>query len=140
VIQDVEDMSILGLELLSSDLSEEDLKTAFAHFSSAILLYNAYSLSRSPQAVLEFLRSANHIPQQVIECLHEANTHLPDTQDISFMLSISLSSCFHVTLSNDDYEGAMALFDKIIASHSPADVPNKYVRDSLSLSVTISKF
>ena len=139
-IQDVEDMSILGLELLSSDLSEEDLKTAFAHFSSAILLYNAYSSSRSPQAVLEFLRSANHVPQQVIECLREANTRLPDSQDISFVLSISLSSRFRVTSSNDDYEDAMALFDKIIASHSPADVPNKYVRDSLSLSATISKF
>jgi CHAT domain-containing protein/tetratricopeptide (TPR) repeat protein len=61
---------------------------------------------------------------QLIECLREANARLPDFHDVPYALSLCLFMRFNATKSNDDYNDAIAILDKIIASHSSADDPD----------------
>ena len=109
-IQDVEEMSALCRDLLASDVSE--LNDAIVDFAGA-----------TTTAIFSFDLKPS---RRVIECLREADMHLPDQHSISFALSLSLFTRFIVTWSNDDYEDAMAGLDKIISSHSHTNNPNSY--------------
>ena len=100
-MQDVEEMSVLCHKLLTSDVSESYLKDAIGDLA---------------QAVLKIALSRNQLfSQQVIECLRDANTRLPDLYDAALALALSLVIRFIVTRSMDDYEDAMTVSDKIIS-------------------------
>jgi CHAT domain-containing protein len=119
-MQTIEEISVLCRDLLSSDFS-----TGKPNLTDVI--------QRFAEAVCAYLRdSLGHLPQQVIECLREANRRLPDIDDVSFALFYHFSHRFDVTQSNEDYEHAMTLLDKIIASHSPADSPTENLKHSLT--------
>jgi CHAT domain-containing protein len=125
----LEDMAALCRQLLSSDLSKPDPDQ---NVRAAVV-----SLA---QAVYAYLKNSwNQLPQQVIECLHEANTRLPHSYDVSFALSYHFSHRFDETQSNEDYERAMAPLDKIIASHPPADIPKKHLRRFLGLAELLAE-
>jgi len=61
---------------------------------------------------------------QLIECLREANARLPDFHSLPSALSWCLYMRFKATKSNVDYDDAITILDKIIASHSLADDPD----------------
>ena len=104
-MQDVEEMSDLCYKLLTSDVTESHLKDAVGDLARAVI---KIALSRN-----------QHPSQQVIECLRDANTRLPDLYDVTLALALSLVIRFTVTRSLDDYEDAMTVSDKIISrSHS----------------------
>jgi len=123
-MQGVEEMSALGHELLASDLSETRLIIPMENFAEAV----AFQLTKSWRQP----------SQQVIECLREANTRLPDSHDISYALSCSLVPRFLVRKSIHDYEVAMVPLDKVIASYSPADTPSHCVVQALSLAADLA--
>lgn len=118
-MQDVEEMSILCRELLSSDLSKQDrdIGDTVENFARAVLISIIYKW--------------NQPSQQIIDCLQEANVHLPDLQIISFALFRYFDLRFYITKSDDDYENAMAALDKMLTGNSPTDSPGPYVRQAL---------
>jgi hypothetical protein len=122
--QGIEEMSALCHELLASGLSETNLIIPMSRLARVIAVHAAKSW-RQPS-------------QQVIECLCEANTRLPDSHDILYALSMSHVPRFRVTKSNNDYEVAMAFLDKIIASYSPGDTPSHYVGQALNFAADLA--
>src|SRR5712671_6599201 len=111
---DIEEMAILCRELLTSDIS-----TTFPTDSIMALV-------RAVKAQCGGWNGFREPPEKVIECLREANRRLPNSHQLSIALACVLSNRFHITYSNDDYEEATAILDKVIASRSPGDVPNRY--------------
>jgi len=118
-MQTIEQISVLCRDLLSPDFStgKPNLTAVIQNFALVVRAY--------------LQNSRNQLPQQVIECLHEANRHLPDSHRVSFALFDHFCNRFYATQSNEDYERAMTLLDKIIASHSPADSPTEDLKQSL---------
>jgi CHAT domain-containing protein len=124
-MQGVEEMSTLCHELLASGLSETELIIPVESFARAVVVHT--------------MGSGLQLSQQVIECLRDANTRLPDSHDILFALSRSLVPRFYTTKSNHNYDVTMAPLDKIIASYSPADTPSYYVGHALNLAAGLAK-
>src|SRR5216683_1481601 len=62
-MQSMEEMAVLCNEVLSSDVADPDPNFAVEDFAQAASDY--------------LLKSLRELPQQVIKCLHEANTRLP---------------------------------------------------------------
>jgi CHAT domain-containing protein len=107
----LEQMTVLCRELLTSD----DLTGHPAHAIRAL----ARVVSNLGGPDLDILSS-----EQLIECLREANARLPDFHDVPYALSLCIFMRFDATKSNDDYDDAVAVLDRIIASHSSADDPD----------------
>jgi CHAT domain-containing protein len=124
MLNGVEEMSVLCRELLSAGLSEPDGNVAFESFAQAVMTC--------------FQHSPGQPSQQVVECLREAHTHLPNLLVIPQALFMSFVFRFLTTKSNDDYEDAMAFFDKDIALHSPADNPNPLLGPASYLAATMA--
>ena len=122
-MQVVEEMSILCRELLLSDFSEEFLKVILTDLAKAIA---------------HVMTSRDQLPQQVIDCLREANTRLPDLHEISCVLFASLSWRFRATTSNDDYEDALAALNEMIASRPRAGGPYPYVEGALGVGAILA--
>jgi CHAT domain-containing protein/tetratricopeptide (TPR) repeat protein len=116
-MQNIEEISVLTRELLASDVPELPLNVAISSYARAVILHG----------------TLNQPSEQVIECLREAHTRLPDLHEVSQALSFSLSCRFEVTKSSDDYEEAMTVLDKIINSG-----PGEYLIDALHLSSTLA--
>ena len=112
-MQGIEEISVLCCEFLVSDLPEPQLVDAVATCVLALCAYIDDSRFQPPQ--------------QVIECLREVDTRLPNSHATSIFLGQTYTVRFQVTQSDEDYERAMAPLDKIIASHSPADTPSQYM-------------
>ena len=120
----IEEMSVLCRELLYSDASENVPHAALESFAEAVIAHLKDTLVQPSQ--------------QVIECLCEANTRLPDSHSISMALSFSFILRFDMTKSNDDYECAMGHLDKSIASHSPVGSPSKTLGQYLGLAASLA--
>jgi len=120
----IEEMSVLCRELLSSDALEQDLNPAVESFAGTLLAHMKDTF--------------DHPSQQVIKCLCEANTRLPDSHPVSLALSLASSLRFRGTKSDDDYECAMGHLDKLIASRFPVCGPDKTLRQHLSLAATLA--
>jgi len=123
-MQCLEEMAVLCHEQLSSNLSGPELNRAVGSFAGAVMTKIA-DLSEPP-------------PQQIIECLCEANARLPDSHNVSITLSRSLLLRFLLTHSNEDYEGAMAPLERIITSYSPAEIPNQSLTDALAAAARLA--
>jgi hypothetical protein len=122
--QDLEEMSILCRELLASNTSEVDLKNAVTSLAQTFVFYH--------------LESWNQPPNQVMECFREANTRMPDLQEVSIGLSATLSARFLITWSSEDYNDAMGPLDKIISSRFPGDCLSQNVRLSLRMATNLA--
>ena len=123
-MQCLEEMAVLFLKQFSSNLFWPELTSAVEIFSRAVRISMPY-LSGPPS-------------QQIIECLREANARLPDSPYILIALSKTIHHRFFFTQSDEDYEGAMALLDNFVTSHSPAESPNQYLTDVLSVAADIA--
>jgi len=95
--RNIEEMAILCRELLRSDASDGLLLSAAGALVRAID-DKPFSIDRPP-------------PDQVIECLREANIRFPDSDRVSLCLLFSLFQRFVATLSHTDYEDAMSIVD-----------------------------
>ena len=123
-MQAVEEMSVLCRELLVSDFSEEYLKVTLTDFA---------------EAIAHVMTLRGQLSQQVINCLREANTRLPNLHEISCILFASLGERFHITESNDDYEDALAALDKTFASRPRAGGPYPYVEGALGAGAMLAR-
>jgi hypothetical protein len=121
--QSFQEMSVLCHELLSSDFSESDLNNVIQHFAQAVMTGLIYQW--------------NQPSQQVIECLREANVRLPDSYFISYVLFRSFDVRFWMTESLEDYENAMAVFDKIVAPHSSTNSPSPHFGEVLKIAAQL---
>ena len=125
-MQCLEEMVVLCREQLSSDLLGPELNSTVTTFARAVITHMGYSLDPPSQ--------------QIIECLSEANARSPDSHFVSIVLSRSFLERFISTQSDEDYEAAMALLDRIITSHSPAESPNEYLTIALSTAAEAAHF
>jgi len=95
--RDIEEKAILFREFLRLDASDEILLTAAETLVWDITIKDEYvSVGQPP-------------PDQVIECLREANVRFPDLHIVSLRLLYSLFQRFIVTHSHADYEDAMSI-------------------------------
>ncbi len=126
-MQSMEEMAVLCNEVLSSDVADPDPNFAVEDFAQAASDY--------------LLKSLRELPQQVIKCLHEANTRLPDSHPVSFALAYHYFYRFDLTKSNEDYERGMAPLDEFVDSHSLADSPImiKHLRHCLRLAARLAR-
>ena len=116
-MQGIEEMSILCRELLSSDLPKQGIGEPVENFSRAVLI--------------SFIYQWNQPSQQIIDCLDEANLHLPDSQITSFALFRCFDLRFYITKSDEDYDNAMVALNKMLAGNSPTDSPGPYLGQAL---------
>ncbi|KAH9173087.1 CHAT domain-containing protein [Lactarius sanguifluus] len=110
-MRDIEEMTVLCRELLSSDITKDYPMEAIMPFSGAV--------------ITEFdKKNAKEPPQEVIEVLRLATIPQPDLDLVSFALARCLCTRFQMTFAIDDYEEVMPLLDRIITSRSPGDSLN----------------
>ena len=103
VRQDIEEMAVLCHELLKTDMS-------MTSTSVTCLIMNLAEVTKARPGSSNELRAPS---DQVIDCLREASILLPDSSDVSLALACSFFYRFRVTHSNDDYEEATTLLDKV---------------------------
>jgi len=118
-MQCLEEMAVLCREQLASN---QELHGAVEPFAEAVIT-----------------RMFDPPSQQIVECLCEANARLPNSYIVSITLSKSFLLRFMITLSTEDYEGAMAPLDRIITSRSPAESPNKHLTEALAAAAQIAR-
>jgi tetratricopeptide (TPR) repeat protein len=114
----IQEMSLLSRGLISSDLPRREIYDSIETFAGAVMK--------------GFIHEFKQPPQQVIECLREANIHLPGLPNLSLALLQNYVVQFHTTRSNDDYERAMAVLDEILATYSPSSSPTHHLESALS--------
>ncbi|KAH8978017.1 hypothetical protein EDB92DRAFT_544016 [Lactarius akahatsu] len=120
--QNTEDMVVLYRELLTSNSSTD--------FPVAV------SMSLNEAVNAEFLRGSVQSLDTVIECLRDAvNLCLPGSHLVLFSLSNTLFLRFVQTHSNDDYEEATTLLERIFDPNRPGECPDS-IRD-LAPSLTL---
>ena len=108
-MQDIEEMTVLCRELLNPDISEDYPMEAILPFSGSVITEFDKKNAREPS-------------QEVIEVLRRATIAQPDLNFVSFALARCLGTRFQLTFAIDDFEEAMPILDKIVASHSPGNV------------------
>jgi len=121
MIQDIEEMAALSHELLSSDVSttRRDLIDAIKAFSVAV----TYTFR---------LEDPELPPEQVIQVLQKAEMIIPDSH-VSYTLAHCLTICFLKAHVINDYEEAIAIADKIVATHSSGDSLTPVQRSAIEL-------
>ena len=119
MIQDLEEMAALTHELLSSDISTSDLVDPIITFCGAVS--HKFSLS-----------DVKPPPEQFIHVMREAETIIPHS-DVSYALALCLTQRFLIAHAINDYEDAIAIADKILASHSPGDSLTPVQREATQL-------
>jgi len=111
VHEDIEEMADLCDELLNSDISIQPLTAAIADFAN--------TLSGRFWEPLEWKK----ISEKVTDCLRKAIVRLPGLHQVSIALVTYLFTRFVVVPSDDDYEEAMEILERIRGS---ADEPPSY--------------
>jgi hypothetical protein len=121
MIQDLEEMVTLIPEFITADVLAYHPKNAIEVFTTAV---TATELFRRKDTQL--------VANQAIQVLREATVLNPDLA-ISEALSTCLTVRFKTTLVMDDYEEAIAIADRIVATHSPGNSPTKIQRNAMML-------
>ena len=115
-VRHIDEMTDHCCELLASDVPWPDLSRAARALANASLHF----CEQNPgEGVLD----------KLIKCLREANRRL-DSHELDHNFATLLFSRFAVTHAIDDYEEAMALFDKILSSEPHGDEPGSYLQDA----------
>ncbi|KAH9057680.1 CHAT domain-containing protein [Lactarius vividus] len=114
VVQNIEEMTVLFHELLTSDASEHDITHC-----STLLAGNYFFYSH--------LWTLDQPLTQVIECLRLAKMHKAAPRVVQSNLAFCLCVRYTMTNVNDDYEKAASIVDELIASSSPGDLQDERV-------------
>ena len=75
--------------------------------------------------------------EEVTECLREANRRL-DSHELACLLADILSDRYSASSSDDDYQEAMTLLDKIIPSESDGDCAGPYVKQAIRTAASLA--
>jgi len=122
----IDEMMARCRDLLASNIPQPLFDSAIQAFINAIDVYSHHS------PALEYLTIS-------IDCLREGNRRL-GSHDPSLAIQLALLLCrrFRETCSIDDYEEAMALFDKIITSDPSRDCSGPCAAGALYFSATLA--
>jgi len=123
-VRHMDEMTDHCRELLASDVPQSHLLDA------ARALASAKFINREQSLVLE-------VSDKVVKCLREANRRL-DSRELAHDFADHLRRRFVVTSAIDDYEEAMALYDKIISSESNGDYTGPYLEDAAYSSASLA--
>ena len=119
----VKEMVVLCIELVTSSTSADFPVAAFDSLNQAV--------------AAEFIRGRPIEPQDgLIECLRgAAKSDPPDLYHTLLALANQLFNRFIKTHSNDDYDEATALYEKILDHNQPGECPDS-IRDQASSRIT----
>ena len=124
--RNIKEMVVLCRELLASNISADFPRDAFMSFDQAV--HAAFNRGLPIQLL-----------DEVIECLKEAvKVCPPGLYDIWFALAMRFFSRYIKTLSNDDYEEAMALLERIIDPNQPGGCPDSIRVQASSLTALLA--
>jgi len=119
-------MVVLCRELLTSKISTDDLAAAFPPLNHAI--FAAAARGRSAQSL-----------DEVIECLQDAvKMCSPGSHQVLYALANTLCIRFMETHSNNDYEEATALLERILDPNQPGECPNSFRKLGSSLATLLA--
>ncbi len=129
--RNVEEMVVLCRELLTTDISADFPIGAFVYLKRAV--NSEFDKGRAVQPL-----------DNAIECLRDAVKAVdvscqPKSYDVLLALADALRARFMVTHSNNDYDGAMALLERILDPNQPGECPDS-IRDRASKHVTLLTF
>ncbi len=124
--RNIEEMVVLSRELLTSNLSAGFPVAAFISLNVAIKA--------------EFIRGRVQSLDQVIECLRDAVKMCPPGSHlVLFTMADAFGTRFMATHSNDDYEEATALLERILDPNQPGECPDS-IQDLALLLATMLAF
>jgi CHAT domain-containing protein len=121
MVQDLEEMVALIPEFITADILASHRKHAIRVFSLVV-----------PATEMFCRKDTQLVANRAIQVLQEAAVLNPDLV-ISYALAKCLAVRFKTTLAMSDYSDAIAIANKIIATHSPGNSPMKIQRDSMML-------
>ena len=128
LVRNIKEMVILCRELLASDISLDFPRDAFLSFDIAV---EAASERGLPSQLLD----------EVIECLRDvAKVSPPGSYGVLFALANRLFNRFRNTHSNDDYEEATTLTERILDPNQPGGFPDSIRGLASSLAVLLALF
>ena len=127
VDEDIEEMADLCDELLNSDISTQSLTHPIEDFARAINIHFKDHLERK------------FLSEKVKDCLRKAIVRLPDLHQVSLVLGLSLLFQFFISPSDDDYEEAMGISDRIIMFRGSGDAPNPYRKEALDFAARFAR-
>ncbi|KAI9435225.1 hypothetical protein BJY52DRAFT_1230918 [Lactarius psammicola] len=124
MIQDMEEMVALFPEVLASDVSTPESLDTISAVADAV---NEIEMSHR--------KHTQRVTERVVKILWEATVLNPDSHDVSYALASCLASRFQFRTTHviNDYEEAIAITDKIIATHSPGDGLTMTQRNAIGL-------
>ena len=121
MVQDFEEMVALISEVVTADTLTYRQKKAMGIFSEVVVDFNTTLFRRE---------DTQQIANRAIQVLREATVLNPDLH-ISFALAFCLIARFQKTLVMNDYEEAIAIFDKIVATCTPGNSPTRMQRRAM---------
>jgi len=123
-VRHIDEMTDYCRELLASNVPKSHILVAARALASADWIHRERS-------------SELEVSDKVIKFLREANRRL-DSHGLAYDFAGHLCRRFAVTNAIDDYEEAMAIFDKIISSESNGNYPGPYLEDAAYSSASLA--
>jgi hypothetical protein len=121
MVQDLEEMVALIPEFVTAGILTYHPKHAIEAFSEVVTETDMFRREDTQQ-----------VANLVVQVLREATALNPDSV-IPYALCRCLAARFETTLAMDDFEEAMAILDRIVATHSPGNSPTKMQTDAMVL-------
>jgi hypothetical protein len=121
MVQDLEDMLALIPEFITADILTYFSKHAIEFFSEIVTATEMFRREDTQQ-----------IADRAIQVLREATVLNPDLV-ISDALARCLAARFKTTFAMNDYEEAITIANRIVATHSPGNSPTMIQRNAMML-------
>jgi CHAT domain-containing protein len=111
MVQDLEEMADLIPEFITADILTYSLKHAIEIFTEVV-----------PATEMFCRQDTQLVANRIIQVLREAAVLNPELV-VSEALATCLAARFKTTLAMDDYDDAIAILDRIVATHLPGNSP-----------------
>jgi tetratricopeptide (TPR) repeat protein len=121
MVQDLEEMVALIPKLITAGILTYHPKQAFRAFSEVITEIDMFRREDTRQ-----------VANLAVQVLRQATVLNPDSV-ISYALCRCLAARFETTLAMNDYEEAMVILDRIVATHSPGNRLTEAQTDAMML-------
>ncbi|KAN0141035.1 CHAT domain containing protein [Lactarius tabidus] len=123
LVQDLEEMVALIPEFITADILTDHQKQAIEAFGDAVTDTKTLIFRR---------KDTQRVADRAIQALRETTVINPDL-DISFALARCLTARFETTPVMNDYDEAMSIADRIVATHTPGNSLTKTHRGAMLL-------
>jgi CHAT domain-containing protein len=121
MVQDLEEMLALVPEFITVDILSDSRKQAIQAFSRIVMSIDMFCR-----------KDTQVVANRAIQVLREATVPNPDLV-IAEALATCLAARFQMTFTMSDYEEAIAIADKIVATYSPGNCPTEMQRNAMML-------